>query len=112
MKAEITARFTDADTAQRVSIYINALYIATSDMYTTQIADGYYSYSGIVPLTVPGANYLTNIFCPVFPENTTLDEIESRCGITAKIRCNKNDTTKITRYIIKTDVFTKKQKKT
>ena len=56
MKAEITARFTDADTAQRVAIYINALYNATSDMYTTQIADGYYSYSGIVPLTVPGAN--------------------------------------------------------
>lgn len=101
MKTEITARFTDADTAQRVAIYINALYNATSDMYTTQITDGYYSYSGIVPVTVPGANYLTNIFCPVFPENTTLDEIESRCGITAKIRCNKNDAPEITRYIIK-----------
>lgn len=101
MKTEITARFNDTDTAQRVAVYINALYSASSDMYTTQIADGYYSYSGIVPMTVPGANYLTNIFCPVFPENTTLDEIESRCGITAKIRCHKKDATEITRYIIK-----------
>ena len=38
MKAEITARFTDADTAQRVAIYINALYNATSLLteYTPQ----------------------------------------------------------------------------
>lgn len=101
MKTDITARFGDSDTAQRVAVYINALYSASSDMYTTQITDGYYSYSGIVPLTVPGANFLANIFCPVFPENTTLDEVENRRGVTAKIRCNKNDLAEITRYIIK-----------
>ncbi len=101
MKTEITAKFNDTDTAERVAVYINALYSASSDMYTTQITDGYYSYSGIVPLTVPGANCLTNIFCPVFPENTTLDDIENRRGVTAKIRCNKNDASEVTRYIIK-----------
>ena len=101
MKTNITARFNDADTAQRVAVYINALYNASSDMNTTQITDGYYSYGGIVPMTVPGADFMTNIFCPVFPENTTLDEIENRRGVTAKIRCNKNDLAEITRYIIK-----------
>lgn len=101
MKTEITARFNDNDTAQRVAVYINALFSAASDMYTTEVADGYYSYSGIIPFSVPGANFLTNIFCPVFPENNTLDDIESRRGITVKIRCNKNDRAEITGYIIK-----------
>ncbi len=101
MKTDITARFDNSDTAQRIAVYINELYGAPSDIYTTQITDGYYSYSGIVPMTVPGANFLTNIFCPAFPENTTLDEIENRRGVTAKIRCNKNDRAEITRYIIK-----------
>ena len=104
MKTEITARFNDADTAQRVAVYINALYSATSDMYTTEITDGYYNYNGIIPFSVPGANFLTNIFCPVFPENTTLDDIETRRGITTKIRCNKNDSAEVTRYIIKNGV--------
>lgn len=101
MKNQITARFNDSETAQYVTTYLDALYNTSCDMYTTQISDGYYSYSAIVPFSVPCANYLTNIFCPVFPENTTLDEIENRRGVTAKIRCNKNDLAEITRYIIK-----------
>ena len=43
MKTDITARFDSSDTAQRIAVYINELYGAPSDMYTTQITDGYYS---------------------------------------------------------------------
>ncbi len=101
MKYELTARFSDTQTAQYVTTYINALYNTSCDMYTTEVTDGYYSYSAVMPFTIPGANYLTSIFCPVFPENATVDEIESRHGVTVKLRCNSKDTAEITRCIIK-----------
>lgn len=101
MKNQITARFNDSETAQYVTTYLDALYNTSCDMYTTQISDGYYSYSAIVPFSVHGANYLTNIFCPVFPENCTVDEIENRHGVTVKLRCRQTDTPEVVRYIIK-----------
>lgn len=35
MKTDITARFDNSDTAQRIAVYINELYGAPSDIYTT-----------------------------------------------------------------------------
>lgn len=101
MKKEITVRFNDYETAQYITTYLNALYGISYDMYTTQITDGYYSYSAIMPFTIPGVNYLTNIFCPVFPENSTVDEIENRHGVTVKMRFASNDTANIIRHLIK-----------
>lgn len=100
MKHRITARFQDTETAQRVCIYLSALYNAQYDITAVQ-NDSYYSFSAIIPTNIPGANYLSGIFCPIFPENTTVDDIIKRKGAITEIRCSEKDVAEVTQYIIK-----------
>lgn len=100
MKHKITARFKDTETAQSVCVYLSALYSAQYDITAVQ-DDSYYSFSAIIPTNIPGANYLSGIFCPVFPENTTVDDIIRRKGAIIEIKCSEKDVAELTQYIIK-----------
>ena len=100
MKHRITARFQDTETAKSVCIYLSALYNAQYDI-TAVRDDSFYSFSAIIPTNIPGANFLSGIFCPVFPENTTVDEIISRKGAITEIRCYEKYSSEVIRYIIK-----------
>lgn len=100
MKHRITARFQDTETAQSVCVYLSALYSAQYDITAVQ-DDSYYSFSAIIPTNIPGANYLSGIFCPIFPENTTVDDIIKRKGAITEIRCSEKDVAEVTQYIIK-----------
>lgn len=98
---KIKALFNHADTAEYAKTRIMSRFAdAKCEVYSAARTDGLYSYSGVIPMSIPGSNFLTNIFCPVFPENTTLDDIENRRGATVIVICKKENIGEITRILI------------
>ncbi len=103
MKQTINAYFSNGDNADKAISQITRLYPgAKLDNEWYQSIAGAYSYSCVLPDT-NNAIAQTGLFFPLYPENSSLDEIKRKNAVKMQIKSDRDSIKGITKIILSCD---------
>ncbi len=101
MSVKIKARFDSTDKAEYVASKINEKYPDTPcDVTAMYDITGYYGYCTVVPNVIANTSYLSGVFCPVFPENATSEEVNRASSALLQIKCSPDNSEELGRFIL------------
>lgn len=98
---KIKASFDSIEKAEYVSSCINENFPQVySDITTLYDTSGYYSYCTVVPNMTANTICLSGIFCPVFPENATSNDVNKVARALLEIKCSPENSEELGRFIL------------
>jgi len=101
MRKMIKAKFESTETAEYAANVVRSFHTtAKCYIHTLNNGDGYYSYNGNIPASISGANFLSNIFYPIFPENSTLSDIAKNRSAMVEVKCDTKNSGQIAARLI------------
>ena len=101
MSIKIKAKFESTDKAEYAASKINEQYPdIPCDVTALYDITGYYGYCTVIPSVNANANYLSGVFCPVFPENATSEEVSRVSSALLQIKCSPENSEELGRFIL------------
>lgn len=101
---KIKARFESVEKAEYASSLIGEKYpYIHSDITMLHDITGYYSYCTVVPNVIANTSYLSGVFCPVFPENATTEDIKKSSSALLQIKCSPENSEELGRIVMSCD---------
>lgn len=86
---KLKARFESVEKAEYASSLIHEKYpFIHSDITMLHDTTGYYSYCTVVPNATVSTGYMSGIFCPIFPENATSEDVRKSASALLQIKCS------------------------
>lgn len=101
LKVKIKARFDSVEKAEYVSSLISEKYpFVHSDTTTLHDITGYYSYCAVLPNATVNTGYMSGMFCPVFPENATIEDVRKSTSALMQIKCSPENSRELHKIIM------------
>lgn len=101
MSVKIKAKFDSIDKAEYAASKINEAYPSVPcDVTAMYDITGYYGYCTVVPNVIANTSYLSGVFCPVFPENATSEEVNRSSSALLQIKCSSENSEELGRFIL------------
>ncbi len=101
---KIKARFESVEKAEYVSALISEKYpFIHSDITMLHDITGYYSYCAVVPNATVSTGYMSGIFCPIFPENATSEDVRKSASALLQIKCSPENSRELHKIITSCD---------
>ena len=101
MPIKIKAKFDSTEKAEYAVSKINEEYPhIPCDVPALHDITGYYGYCTVVPNIIANTSYLSGIFCPIFPENATSEEVSKASSALLQIKCPSEYSEELGRFIL------------
>ncbi len=101
MSIKIKAKFDSTDKAEYAASKIIEEYPdIPCDVTAMYDITGYYGYCTVVPNVNANTSYLSGVFCPVFPENATSEEVNKVSSAILQIKCSPENSEELGRFIL------------